>query len=374
MTFTNGIGILSAGQSNEVSRATLEAGAVPANPRIRAFLPMYALVQASEPLYNTGALDSGATGDTAAGHGSLLALATGLLNATGRDVLLIPAAKGATTTTNWLPDGANPYNRATLFGSTLTRAALVQAMGQRINLLTWYQGEQNSAAQATIDSFVADTKAIWAAFRQHLGYMPIIFNQLGMHNSSSAVQPYFSLREFQRQMEEGSGNAANAQNLAYMVVSHDLPMKAEGTIVHLNQAAQIENGLRRELLFREKVLRETGVDGTGPRLVSVTKPTTTTVRVKTTQVINADASYEGYFSLLDGATPVTPSSIGRDPADATAVLLTLPGVPAGTLTVNYHPPITRAAGTWAVNCVRAASKSDSRLTYALPLPAFTATV
>jgi hypothetical protein len=367
-----GDAILSAGQSNESGRGSL-SGAVVGIPQVQLLGNDYVIRQAAEPVDDpTGQLDTVSidTGGTPAGHSSLLKMAVDLSAARRGGLLIVPAAKGGSTTAQWLPT-ANPLNRATLFGSAVYRALTARNAGYTLRAVTWFQGENNAVDAGLTASFAADTQAIWAGFRQHLGtYLPVHFTQLAIHGQTQYQAGYQSVREAQRRLEDGSGDSTSVP-FARLNVAHDLPMNSD--IVHLDQAGQIELGKRRALAMLQHTYRVPGVDGTGPRLVSVTRPTSTTVKVKTTQMINtAVGNYDGYFKVFDGASAATISSVQRDPADNTAVLITLSAAPAGAVSVEYSPPI-RAAGVWAVNCVRSATVQPG-LTYALPLPAFSVTI
>lgn len=128
-------------------------------------------------------------------------------------------------------------------------------------------------------------------------------------------------------------------------------------------------GSRIALAIREHALGE-AVNGTGPRLVSITQPSSTTIKVKTTRTINDHSTYDGYFSVdevvMDGGSelrqdvPIT--SIGKDPLDGTAVLISLSRAISGTPSVKYAPPSGLSQGQSYPNVVQ---DSDG-----LPLPAF----
>jgi len=124
----------------------------------------------------------------------------------------------------------------------------------------------------------------------------------------------------------------------HAVVTFDLPMQ---DIVHLNQAAQIEVGRRFALATRQHVLGES-VNGTGPRLASsgaFTHPSgdKSKVKIKFDKQISTggSTSYNGQFKVFDGVTAMTIVSTVRDPADTSAVLITMSATATGTVTVSY---------------------------------------
>jgi len=116
----------------------------------------------------------------------------------------------------------------------------------------------------------------------------------------------------------------------YMVVTHDLPRNAQPDGVHLSAVAQREQGRRFALAYAERVLQLPGIDGTGPRLVSVTSTDATHTKVKFTQTLAAakagETNYsDGTDSLLrvyDAGTEKAVSAVAIDGADSTALIIT----------------------------------------------------
>ena len=147
-----------------------------------------------------------------------------------------------------------------------------------------------------------------------------------------------------------------------MVVAHDLPLS---DTTHLSAEGQRILGERISLAFRQHLLGE-DVNGTGPRLVSITQPSSNTIKVKTTSTINDHHSYEDYFTVreeIDSELVEIPiTALRRDPDDDTAVLITLERPPTARWTLRYMPPPERPLHTRLENVVR---DSDG-----LPLPAF----
>lgn len=128
----------------------------------------------------------------------------------------------------------------------------------------------------------------------------------------------------------------------YMVVSHDLPRNASPDDVHISTEGQKELGRRYALAYAERVLGITTIDGTGPRLVSVTSTDATHTKVKFTQALAAakagETNYsDGTDSLLrvyDNGTEKAVSDVSIDGADATALIITHASC-AGVRVVTY---------------------------------------
>ena len=128
----------------------------------------------------------------------------------------------------------------------------------------------------------------------------------------------------------------------YMVVSHDLPRNAGADDVHLLTEGQKEIGKRFALAYAERVLGITTIDGTGPRLVSVTSTDATHTKVKFTQAIAAAKAGESNYSdgtdsllrVYDGGVEKSVSDVSIDGADGTALIITHASC-AGVRVVTY---------------------------------------
>src|SRR5690606_13369306 len=100
----------------------------------------------------------------------------------------------------------------------------------------------------------------------------------------------------------------------------------------------------------------------GPRLVSITKPGADTVKVKFSKTINDNENdYGNLFRVYSDGSEHTVDSAVRDPADDTAVLLTLSANHSGVVVVTYTERNT------SNNVVRADVVADED---DLPAPAF----
>jgi lysophospholipase L1-like esterase len=368
------IALLIAGQSNASGYGLPLTNKESGVPQVRMLGNDYVWKQAEEPLDDPTGQQDLISRDTLVGHSFGVRLGKRLAEATERYIYLIPSAMGGTGTREWLP--TDRLNRGTLFGSANYRAKTsaglapnppVRAEGGPVTAIVWYQGE-NDRHENTQSGFITRTNTIMNAFRQELHNPAVLYVQLGARLQASGEtgdtpnREYQVIREFQRQMETNFGVPGTARPEFYLVVAHDLPMSDHN---HLSALGQRILGERIALAYRQHVAGE-DVNGTGPRLVSVTRPSSTTIKVKTNRAINQSTHYEGYFTVFDGGNPLPAGSISlqRDPADTTAVLITLSTTPTGTVTVRYMPPIGRALyGTEPLTDV--VKDADG-----LPLPAF----
>lgn len=351
-------------------------------------------------------------------------LANNLRRDTERWTYLIPAALGGSNFAGngnnahgWNPAGFTPvYNRDYLSGSAIYRGLVsaglrpnpesggqnpFPAEGGPVRTVVWYQGESESRNNSTRNTYVNSTRSLFSTFSDQFDDAIIVFAQLaaegGEPTDSDADATKKNLQqadiaERQRRLEAGAaqlGIAATEPSIgpvtpvanAYMVVTHDLPMSDH---IHLSRKGQQILGDRIALAVEEHVLG-LQVDGTGPRLLSLSRPSSATIKVKTNRTINESSgstAYEGYFTVFDGApngtdiespgtygqNVMTITNIIRDPSDQKAVLITLEAAPTKTPYVRYMPPPLRPFS---------ANGSTSRLVdvvhdpdTGLPLPSF----
>ena len=372
------IALLIVGQSNASGHGRPIDDAELGISAVRMFANDYIWKQAYEPLDDPeGQVDSVSKSDPTY-HSFGVRLGKELHAATGRYIYFITGAKNGSRVAHWLPT-SDRLNRGSLFGSAnyraQTSAGTVQnsypAKGGPVSAVIWFQGESDRHAVYR-DRFVDDTNAVLDAFAEELASPAVIFIQLAANQGRSSNELQQIIREFQRltesgvQVSTGTGDPQPRED-SYMVVAHDLPLSDS---VHLSAEGQRILGERIALAYRQHVLAE-NINGTGPRLVSITQPNESTVKVKTTRRINDHHDYDSYFSVRttvvddDGTVrvedvPIT--SMRRDPNDDTAVLLTLSEAAHGDVTVRYMPPPDRPLQTQLKNVVQ---DGDG-----LPLPAF----
>ncbi|MGC3792047.1 sialate O-acetylesterase [Priestia aryabhattai] len=344
---------ISAGQSNESGRGELtnkETGI----PQVTTFGNDYLWKQLEEPTDSpVNQVDSVSKDGDGPAHSSLVKFGKDLYTSIQKPISIIPNSLGGTSIQLWQPP-ATRFDRTTLFGSMDYRIQKTLENNRVIKAFLWFQGEHDSGFAEKTAVYTEYYLAFINALRSYYGVVPFFYTQLATTNyyTSSA-----KITEQQRLLETGNGNS-KALAKHYMIVTHDLSFI---DTVHLDKAGQIELGRRRALAVRQYLYGHS-VNGTGPRLVSITQPTPNTIKVKTTKTINDHNTYENYFKAFDNNAPVTIQSLGRDPADDTAVLITLGTSISGTMTIDYTPPSGRSLHTRVYNIVK-----DSA---GLPLPLF----
>lgn len=337
------------GQSNASGRGSL-VGAEAADASVFMLGNDYRFKVAYEPTDDAANQADAVSDDGAnAKHSFALRAAKGLLTAVG-SVMLVPCAKGSSYIADWQP-AANRVDRSTLYGSANYRRILCGG----VSVLWWYGHEADSLAP---DNYVADWTTLISEWRSDEPDVPVVYAQLAKRSSAAATTRQNVVAEYQRRTETASGDGA-AISRHHMVVTFDLALVDD---VHLDASAYRALGDRFALATREHVLGE-AVNGTGPRLVSVTMPTTSTVKVKTTRALAVIAgNADEQFRVFDDAVEATVSSVERDPGDVTAALITLNAATTGTVTVSYGDVVASGTGVTLANVVKDAD--------GLPLPQF----
>lgn len=142
----------------------------------------------------------------------------------------------------------------------------------------------------------------------------------------------------------------------HMAVAHDLPRNINDGY-HLTPEGYDEIGYRLALLYAERVLGMHWINGTGPRLVSVALPTTSTVLVTFNKEVQADANDYGVnlagslFRVYDDGVEATLSSVARD-SNTSAILITLSGASSGVVVVTYGDRSGPNDGGWRAGVVK----------------------
>lgn len=116
----------------------------------------------------------------------------------------------------------------------------------------------------------------------------------------------------------------------HMIVTHDVLRQASPNDLHLATPGYKEVGRRYALAYAEHVLKIPGIDGTGPRLVSITSTDGTHTKVNFTQKLApAKSGEENYsdgtdslFRVYDNGTEKSVSSVAIDGSDDTALIIT----------------------------------------------------
>ncbi|MCC6804632.1 MAG: hypothetical protein IT319_17250 [Anaerolineae bacterium] len=105
------------------------------------------------------------------------------MGATGVPVAFVPAAKGGSSVTAWLP-GRDPFNRATLYGSMAYRARLTGAKA-----VLWWQGETDALDGMAQADYQRQFQQVATAIRRDLGIpiMPaLIHNSMAIPDDAEA--------------------------------------------------------------------------------------------------------------------------------------------------------------------------------------------
>lgn len=400
------IAILVAGQSNAVGwdpAVPIELTDGSAFPSVRMLGNDYVWKPATEPLDDpTGQLDT-VSKDAAPGASAGTALGR-LLNAgdegagvagTGRAAYLIPAGLGASrmtprdTNVGWYlgPEDLTATDRGTLFGSAMYRALVSSGLranpaggqpeGGPVSAVFWYQGESDNSTLDLRRDYSPYTVAVFEAMMATLTQATnavdpvIIYAQLAAYGCCQDGESVFAayvehlrshdIAERQRRLEEGSylGTPHLRPNTglesgvpgAHMVVTHDL---ARFDRIHLSAASQQELARRVALAYQEHVLGW-DVDGTGPRLVSLTRSGSTVTltfdREVTAPQSTGPAAYSGYFTAWSGVpnggdnytssygtNTVAITKVERHASDHRKVIITLASNPGGDVYVRYMRP------------------------------------
>lgn len=326
--------------------------------------------------------------DPAPGHSFALRVANRLAESDpALRITLLPTAKGGSNVSrfsqnSWYP-GRALRDRTRVFGDALVRAELLAAQERPVSALLWYQGEGEAFFYR--NGYLGESLLVFDTLRQELNReLPIIYVQLARVGDDPAASEadnramqlgFQDIREKQRLLEAGAYNPLSgersrcAQATMHLVVAHDLPMFDR---YHLTAEAQQVLGERISRAIRQHLLGE-AIDGTGPRLIGISK-SGATIRIAISRTINANNghNYGGYFSVFDASgQPVDILSIARDEATRSDLLLALARDPGEGYSVRYMPPpasdLSQALSEQVVHHLT----PDG---FRLPLPAFGRTV
>lgn len=434
--------ILVAGQSNASGQGTppipgLQTGT--AWPEVRALTNDYRWLPAVEPLdsalgqgsFDSVSLDAEAKVSPGVHAARLLNRGSGSLGieSTDRYVYLIPSALGGSglapsNGVGWYLGAADlaGTDRQTLFGSAAYRGLVsaglrdmpanaqpseYDAEGGPVSAVFWFQGETDSRTTGRRGDFVPHTGAVFSAFENHFqtgaGKPAIIYAQLAPHGwdpmypsgspdtqdaAEAKDRVQMDIAERQRRMEEGAYEGApylspqsslgSPRPNSHLVVTNDLPRSDR---IHLSSDGQVKLAERIALAYQQHVLGM-DVDGTGPRLLGMTRSGATITVTFDRDVTNTTApgplGYAGFFTAWDGVpVPSNPESatygkdseltitdVRRHPDNPKAVRITLSSSPAGQVYVRYMRPFEPTVTSGYVEDVIRAQGSG------LPLPSF----
>lgn len=173
-----------AGQSNASGRGTNPQPV--SHPALKAgvFGNDYVWHELTDPVdSNANRLDEVSIDLEAAGSVWTL-VATQLMNARNVPVAFVPAARGGSSISDWLP-GSDRFNRATLYGSMAFRARLTGARA-----ILWWQGETDALEGMSGEVYGAQFRQFADAVGADLGIPVIaslIHNSMGIPDDAEAV-------------------------------------------------------------------------------------------------------------------------------------------------------------------------------------------
>ena len=352
------------GQSNASGRGSLSGNVVAEKPAVGAYaytkgeeyrlltVPEHSLVGEPIPTDPTEATKYQPA------HSWTLRAAKKVAADSGLNILAVPCAIGSTAFSEWdTPETIN--DRTTLLG--LMKHRFDATAGRGIPVFIWY-GHENDRSFALADadyvnggvgtSFQDKFLGLVETLREEIADAPVIYVQL------STDEPL--------QYAEESAAAGEAQRLVeltgdrlYMVVSHDVVRNTGTDAIHVGRAGMDTLGDRIALAFREHILGEE-VDGTGPRIVSVSRSGAVITLTMDKEINTTVGNYGNLFRAYDNGVEATVSSAARG-SNTSTVEITLSGSPSGpvTLTYGYRVGLSGVART---DCVKDGG--------ALPLPQF----
>lgn len=319
---------LIAGQSNASGRGSIDSDTETSHANVTMFANDYNWKTAYEPVDDSlNQVDSVSDDKASAGHSFALRAAKGLIDE-NTFVKLIPTALGGTSMAQWMPK-ENRFDRQTLFGSANYRRSIAAPEGLTA---VWYYGHEANSYAGSIPTYASDWSNLITEFRKDYGDVPFVFCQLSKNSTSPLDHQMHLAAEIQRKTEGSSGLEESIEN-TYMVVTFDLPLI---DTIHLNAHGQRELGRRISLATKQHVLKE-NVNGTGPRLVSVTHPNDDKrlIKIETTRplkVINNNA--DDQFRVYEDSIELTGFNVTRD-SDGNSVLITLEKAPIGSISISY---------------------------------------
>jgi hypothetical protein len=272
--------------------------------------------------------------------------ATELSDTINKRYLVIGLAVSGTSMNQWMP-GPDRYDRSTLFGQAIFRRTA--ATPQKITAI-WYYGHESNTGIPAAFSYIDDWKRLISEFQKEIGNVPVIFAQVAKSIYISANNTnHFPGAEQQRLSEEGQSLGIAGH---HMVVTFDLPL-ADG--VHLSGEAHRILGVRFARAMRQHVYHE-NINGTGPRLVSVSHPDgdKQSVLIKFTTPVNEPVDdYDNQFTIAVGGQEAPISQISRlDSKSAILIRLESPPAPEATVSVSYGAPLPAGNLIYLRNVVR----------------------
>lgn len=330
-----------AGQSNMEGAACLEGGLAP-DPRVHCLNSNGCWKMAEEPIHrdNRGFSDADLADPLLRsrlyGAGPGLAFGIAMAEFTGRDVGLIPVARGGTKLEQWDPSG-KADGTASLYGNMLHRARLA---GGNLRGILWYQGESDAAALVTARTYAERLEAWIAAARADLNRpeLLVVVVQVSRRAMGTLITP--ALATGWDLVRAALLNLPLSVPYTAVVGSIDLGLS---DTVHLDTASQIRMGRRLAMVAQrmesmpaslcsprvervEAVPEQLGLGGLRLRCTGVTGNWQPAQRIAGFGIYQADGLPHPDCWLINAS---------RDPEDGTAIRLLLNKPADATVWVGY---------------------------------------
>ncbi len=268
-------------------------------------------------------------------HGFLLRAAKGIRAASGKTMLLLPCAVGGTSMAQW-DTPATADDPTTLLGAMVARYNAVRTRGGT-PILLWYGHEAsaelavpNYTAGGVGSAYLPAWQALVNRVRSLVADGSLLFMQLGANHVDPRSTALAAAGEAQRQYEL-------LDPRAHMIVTHDVERNAGSDAIHVSRAGHDVIADRVTLAFRQHILGE-AIDGTGPRILSITW-SGSKITLTLDKPVNSSASnYSDMLRVYAGGVEQTVSSAVRGANPATVEVncaAALSGPVA--LTYGYRP-------------------------------------
>ncbi len=250
--------------------------------------------------------------------------------------LLIPAAIGSTSIAQWdTPTTVN--DTSTLFGAAMTRFQAARSRFTHPVIMIHGHEASRSLAFAGLDytnggvgqNYQNAFKTFLINVLDIIGYgTPIFMVQLAGENDLADAEANAAAGEAMRQMELEFPRL-------HLVVAHDVKRNASTDAIHVHRDGQDVVADRMSLALRQHLIGE-AINGTGPRLLDISKTDRNTIVVEMDKEINASvADYDDMFRVYDEGVEITVSSAARNSDNTRQIIITVEEDIVGPSTVSY---------------------------------------
>jgi len=217
-----------AGQSNMAGRGVVEPPDTLSNSRILTINRDNEIIIAKEPLHfyepNLTGLDCG------------VSFARELIrHRNSITILLVPAAVGGSSSTQWLGDSL--HRNVRLLSNFKTRVEAVKKYGTMKGIL-WHQGETDASKLELIRSYQARWLAVMKSLRDELGDVPIVVGELGQFLYGREKNDYAMARMVNEQLAQLAVNGTRVAFVSSGGLNH------KGDVLHLDSPSLREFGRR----------------------------------------------------------------------------------------------------------------------------------